>query len=147
MIQAAPKLMPVLLEMSRDSDLNLSRWSMEFAGSLAFALDLEAQHISGFVPRLQEALKSNDEATVFNAAIVLSRYAPDTEGLANALVRYASDPWRQSAGLGGHRPFGHRCRIDCSPTGGSPEKGSHSERNRGIFRRRNGGNGWRYAQV
>ena len=60
---------------------------------------MEAQHISGFVPRLQEALKSNDEATVFNSAIVLSRYAPDTEGLANALVRFASDPWRQLQAL------------------------------------------------
>ncbi|MHB0956717.1 MAG: serine/threonine protein kinase [Pirellulaceae bacterium] len=90
--QAAPQMMSTLLEMSHDKDLELSRWALEFAGSLAVTVNLDDTAIEGFLPRFREALQSEDTESAYQAAVTLSYVAPDTEGIADVLVSHLQTP-------------------------------------------------------
>ena len=90
---AAPQMMSKLLEMSRDTNRHLNRWALLCAGNLAVTLRLDVAKIDGFLPRFSEALQSKDKESAYHAAVVLSSFAPFTEGIAEVLVDNIGTRW------------------------------------------------------
>ncbi len=90
---AAPQMMSKLLEMSRDTNSHLNRWALLCAGNLAVTLRLDVAKIDGFLPRFSEALQSKDKESAYHAAVVLSSFAPFTEGIAEVLVDNIGTRW------------------------------------------------------
>ena len=97
LVLAGPQMMPKLLEMSRDTNAELSRWALELAGSLAVICKPDVTKIDGFLPRFREAIHSQDEEAAYHAAVTLSYFAPETEGLADIFVNNIGNPLRWEA--------------------------------------------------
>jgi hypothetical protein len=86
---AAPQLVAEALELSRRTDGSVDIAAMlNFAETLSMLAKLDVRQIEGFLPRFREALRSEDDRAVLAAASVLVIHEPETEGLAEVVIRF-----------------------------------------------------------
>lgn len=88
----APQFVEEALKLSNTTDGTVDTSAMlMIAETLTTVAGLDVSKIDGFLPRFREALRSEDDRAVLAAASVMVIHEPDTEGLAEVVIRFLNN--------------------------------------------------------
>jgi len=76
--------------LSRDESAAVQHWALHFLLAFCSCLEIDPTGVDGLIPRCEEELSKRDVSALFRVLPVLLKYAPDTEGLVDALTEVLS---------------------------------------------------------